>query len=251
MVRTVQAHCREIEGSFRLRFRASDYRARYYDSINGRFISEDPIQLAGGINYYAYVDNNPVDFADPVGLCPPAPAKRPCGVTLPKETRVRTMISTVMGEETPEALIGSKQWAVFASGPVRNLRSCEAFAQAANGTFGFDLPSVYAGGQITDDILDAEAALIAGTMLNLGHIGNAGTYRGLPQGQQMVNQALNSKLGSPICTMLRRAAYAVGMALAAPDLSPFTHWRAVVSNGNVRDLLHEGPAFRLAGTDFW
>lgn len=35
------------------------YRARYYDPEIGRFITEDPIGFAGGINFYAYVENNP------------------------------------------------------------------------------------------------------------------------------------------------------------------------------------------------
>ena len=45
------------------------YRARYYSPELQRFISEDPIRLAGGSpNYYAYVGNNPVNFVDPLGL---------------------------------------------------------------------------------------------------------------------------------------------------------------------------------------
>ncbi|MCW1309800.1 MAG: RHS repeat-associated core domain-containing protein, partial [Candidatus Nanoarchaeia archaeon] len=43
------------------------YRARYYDSNTGRFISEDPIEL-GSYSLYAYVGNNPINFADPYGL---------------------------------------------------------------------------------------------------------------------------------------------------------------------------------------
>ena len=46
------------------------YRARYYDPSIGRFISRDPIGLQGGLNQYAYVGNNPVNFTDPEGLCP-------------------------------------------------------------------------------------------------------------------------------------------------------------------------------------
>jgi len=46
------------------------YRARYYDPQAGRFTSEDPIQFAGGANFYAYVDNNPNLFIDPSGYCP-------------------------------------------------------------------------------------------------------------------------------------------------------------------------------------
>lgn len=44
------------------------YRARYYDPQLKRFISEDPIGLAGGVNQYAYVGGNPVSKVDPLGL---------------------------------------------------------------------------------------------------------------------------------------------------------------------------------------
>lgn len=43
------------------------YRARYYDQATGRFISEDPVQLVGGINSYKYVANSPANFIDPTG----------------------------------------------------------------------------------------------------------------------------------------------------------------------------------------
>ncbi|MBI1748794.1 MAG: VCBS repeat-containing protein [Acidobacteria bacterium] len=46
------------------------YRARYYDPQVGRFISEDPISFNGGINFYAYVENNPINESDPYGLAP-------------------------------------------------------------------------------------------------------------------------------------------------------------------------------------
>jgi len=46
------------------------YRARYYDPEIGRFISEDPLGFKAGVNFYAYVGNNPVNFNDPSGLEP-------------------------------------------------------------------------------------------------------------------------------------------------------------------------------------
>ncbi|MGH9873047.1 MAG: RHS repeat-associated core domain-containing protein [Pyrinomonadaceae bacterium] len=44
------------------------YRARWYDFQQGRFISEDPIGLLGGVNPFAYVANNPANAVDPLGL---------------------------------------------------------------------------------------------------------------------------------------------------------------------------------------
>jgi RHS repeat-associated protein len=47
------------------------YRARYYSPELQRFVSEDPIGFAGGINFYVYVGNNPIKFTDPLGLISP------------------------------------------------------------------------------------------------------------------------------------------------------------------------------------
>jgi RHS repeat-associated protein len=44
------------------------YRARYYDPQIGRFINEDPLGFDGGMDFYAYADNNPVNEIDPLGL---------------------------------------------------------------------------------------------------------------------------------------------------------------------------------------
>ena len=44
------------------------YRARYYNPRTSRFVSEDPIGLAGGYNLYAYVGGDPISNTDPLGL---------------------------------------------------------------------------------------------------------------------------------------------------------------------------------------
>jgi uncharacterized protein RhaS with RHS repeats len=41
-----------------------------YDPQTGRFLTQDPIGLAGGVNLYAYAGNNPTAFRDPFGLTP-------------------------------------------------------------------------------------------------------------------------------------------------------------------------------------
>jgi RHS repeat-associated protein len=54
------------------------YRNRYYSPLLGRFINEDPAGY--GLNFYAYADDDPIDFSDPFGLLPggsAAPATPP------------------------------------------------------------------------------------------------------------------------------------------------------------------------------
>jgi RHS repeat-associated protein len=54
------------------------YPNRYFSSVLGRFVNEDP--AGNGINFYAYADNDPIDFSDPFGLWPwgsAAPATSP------------------------------------------------------------------------------------------------------------------------------------------------------------------------------
>jgi RHS repeat-associated protein len=46
------------------------YRARYYDSSSGRFLSEDPVGFKGGQNFYNFVLNMPTNLIDPTGLWP-------------------------------------------------------------------------------------------------------------------------------------------------------------------------------------
>ncbi|SFQ84873.1 RHS repeat-associated core domain-containing protein [Pseudomonas sp. NFIX49] len=56
-------------------------RHRYYDPDVGRYLTPDPVKLAGGLNQYQYVPN-PTGWVDPLGLtsnCPP-PNKPGCPV---------------------------------------------------------------------------------------------------------------------------------------------------------------------------
>jgi RHS repeat-associated protein len=72
------------------------YRGRYYDPTVGRFITEDPAGLGGGINFYAYVGNDPANLTDPFGLCPPDKCKD-------KEAKLAEMERRIYAER------GSKQ----------------------------------------------------------------------------------------------------------------------------------------------
>lgn len=57
-------------------------RARYYDPMEGRFLSKDKIGFKGGINLYSYVQENPINNIDPFGLWkygPPWSGNKWCG----------------------------------------------------------------------------------------------------------------------------------------------------------------------------
>ena len=44
------------------------FRARFYDPITGRWLSNDPIGISGGLNQYCAFDNDPINKIDPSGL---------------------------------------------------------------------------------------------------------------------------------------------------------------------------------------
>lgn len=75
-------------------------RYRYCDPSGGRFVSKDPIGLAGGVNVYQYAPN-PVQWIDPLGL-----TKCPCADDFEK---IRADEGVVTGRHGDLRRIGGQQ----------------------------------------------------------------------------------------------------------------------------------------------
>ncbi|SCC35263.1 RHS repeat-associated core domain-containing protein, partial [Gilliamella intestini] len=41
---------------------------RYYDPFTGRYITQDPLGILGGLNSYQYAGSDPINWVDPLGL---------------------------------------------------------------------------------------------------------------------------------------------------------------------------------------
>ena len=68
------------------------YRARYYGSSVGRFISQDPTGLASGdVNFYRYVNNSPTCLVDPTGTLADAGV-----ISLPASTAIAVYGATFL-----------------------------------------------------------------------------------------------------------------------------------------------------------
>ena len=97
-------------------------RHRYYNPGTGRFLTPDPIKLAGGLNNYQYVPN-PTGWVDPLGLevCPGQGGKKPDAAT--QDTATKPVVDegtpAVPSYETPHKPLSSPQKKVL-QGKIEN-----------------------------------------------------------------------------------------------------------------------------------
>ena len=220
------------------------YRARWYDPGQGRFISEDPIGIAGGENYYRYVQNNPLRFGDPHGLCPipMGPQNQPCNVVIP-DARARAIVAVALGEGTPFTTNSQpttqypKEQASNAPRPV-----------------------------ITEQEYRTEAYYMASVVINRFLAGNYKSYddvvnersngqyvfRGTPDGWKRLNQLGNN--GSEYCERARYVVDALDYIFnqnSGVVNNDFLYWRGVEQPGlpGNRRAFRQGDQ-RAANTDF-
>jgi RHS repeat-associated protein len=74
-------------------------RARFYDPLTGRFLSEDSAGQSGAFSTYSYANNDPIDLVDPLGRWSSCPALSPVQNYLKDQ-----VASSVAGAATNRAL---------------------------------------------------------------------------------------------------------------------------------------------------
>ena len=83
-------------------------RYRYYDPSIGRFISNDPIGLVGGLNLHQYAPN-PIEWVDPLGLARLGGGKNMGGSPIPSAPNVVQIRPTFMDHSIESSLRRSRQ----------------------------------------------------------------------------------------------------------------------------------------------
>lgn len=87
---------------------------RYYSPKLARYLTPDPIGLAGGANVFGYVKQNPLNYSDPKGLCGPL-----------------TPLCIWIAANAPELTLGATIVAEFASGVPNPVSTPATFAGRA------------------------------------------------------------------------------------------------------------------------
>ena len=97
---------------------------RDYDPRVGRYLQSDPIGLAGGMNTYTYVLNNPVNAIDALGLCP-------CG-------NPADVVSDAVDN------VGSTDWSYYKEKGrfPKNTNKCNLFVEDTLSDNGFNVPDM-------------------------------------------------------------------------------------------------------------
>jgi RHS repeat-associated protein len=113
-------------------------RFRYYDPVVGRFVSQDPIGLSGGLNTSSYAPN-PLGWVDPLGLqkkkkCP-CPDECPPGTMDPNKINFSQRTVTLdgpKGANTYAKDMSNNAWDWSKSGPLNIMKQMGGYVSYDN-----------------------------------------------------------------------------------------------------------------------
>jgi RHS repeat-associated protein len=108
-------------------------RARFYSHQTQRFLNADPIGFAGGMNWYAYANGNPVMFVDPDGLNPYALTGIGGGYLPQSQAGLEAYARMSSYQNSPR--YGIDQAATGVNGMINAVNSAATYANAVGDSF--------------------------------------------------------------------------------------------------------------------
>jgi RHS repeat-associated protein len=116
---------------------------RYYNPQTGRYMTPDPIGLEGGINLFSYVENNPLNFMDPLGLqgkkgnkCDPCAHLLPANIPPGVDIEANIALAESMGKDDPYLLVAWFYSQVENKGPWDYKQQGRQYQEFGNFNFG-------------------------------------------------------------------------------------------------------------------
>ncbi|WP_026733597.1 RHS repeat-associated core domain-containing protein [Fischerella sp. PCC 9605] len=230
-------------------------RARYYDSLLGRFTSPDPIGLAGGdTNLYRYTFNSPVNYIDPSGEIPAvvllpligAGSEVAFSVVDSLARGERVTVGQVIGAAFKGAVIGLFGPGVGTAGSLlgravaRNI-STTIGREVSDSTFGVIQGSAIA---LTAYGLDLSGSLI-GTIVEAELTGDFENLNSLSDLESLLRGSIFGTIGFGSGTSI--SPLSTDIILAYSEIGIFAESAASVFGGVVSRVLEAQDPFRKIG----
>ncbi|ACM22012.1 RHS repeat protein [Geotalea daltonii FRC-32] len=110
---------------------------RDYNPSVGRYIQKDPIGIAGGINLYSYVQNNPINWVDPEGLSPYSDLLKRAREYKPCDDKDRETLQQVLENLLPIGMTEKFTKSILSSSEIiakgRNIRKVDELVEKFGG----------------------------------------------------------------------------------------------------------------------